>query len=111
MCLDDGRFWLDLHRGFGANDLGAGRVRPEVEVVGRRMTPSHVLTLTARQIAVDSPLIWEATPYYVELMTKAQANQRTSVVVYPIHDLVQEIPDFHDAPEFNLQALSQQSNQ
>jgi hypothetical protein len=82
-----------------------------VQIVGRNLTPARVLTLIARQIVVDQPLLWEATPWYVELMTKTQANQRTVVVVYPIHDLLHEVPNFTDAPEFDLQQITQQSSQ
>ncbi len=52
-------------------------------------------------------LIYEVTPWYVQVMTKRQANRDTVVRVYDIADMTMTIPNFTDAPSMDLnEALS-----
>ena len=47
----------------------------------------------------------------VEITTKEQADSRMITKVYPIEDLIMDIPDFTDAPEFDLASITNQQNQ
>lgn len=61
---------------------------------------------TSQQIDFDeySVLVWEITPHYIEIMTKRMALRRTITKAYPLDDLLQRIPHFTDAPNFDLDA-------
>ena len=58
--------------------------------------------LSATAITPESELIFELTPWYVQVMTKGQANRKPVTRVYDVADLVVEIPTFDDAPSFDL---------
>ncbi len=72
---------------------------------------SKVLGLMMRQLDTDhETLMYEVTPWYVEVLTKSMANQRPVTRVYDIHDLLIEVPDF-EGPSFDLNsALSSSGN-
>ncbi len=83
-------------------------VDPEQKVVlaGNGQTVGDAIEQMARQLGPNEPLIWEVTPWYVEVMTKSMANQRLVVAIYPIGDLLVNIPNFTDAPDFDLVAIT-----
>ncbi len=69
----------------------------------RRVPAGQVLSLITRQFQQPGdPLMMQSTAWYVELITKTQANQRTEVRVYDVADLLHKAPRFNHAPEFNL---------
>ena len=86
-------------------------VDPEqrVQLMGTNLTPEAAIEQLIQQIAFEGNLVWEVTPWYVEVMTKTQANANPIIVVYPIGDLMATVPNFTEAPEFDLTAISQQS--
>ena len=51
--------------------------------------------------ANDATLIYDMTPWYLQIMTKSQANQHPVTRIYDVMDLVMRIPNF-EAPEFGL---------
>ncbi len=66
-----------------------------------------LLDVLMRQASPDIDLIYEATPWYVQVMTKRQANRHPVLRVYDVADMVMQIPNFTNAPSFDLsQALS-----
>ncbi len=70
----------------------------------------QLLGILMRQAAPDMELMYEVTPWYVQVMTKRQANQNLILKVYIVEDLVMDIPNFA-APEFDLnQSLSNTSS-
>lgn len=79
----------------------------QVQLSGVNLTAEGAISQLMRQIAVDNNLIMEVTPWYVEIMTKTQAAQNPVIIVYPIGDLMMTIPNFTEAPEFDLSAISQ----
>ncbi|MHC4997261.1 MAG: hypothetical protein ACYTGQ_19680 [Planctomycetota bacterium] len=78
-----------------------------VAVVGRNLTAEAALDMILKQVTIDSPLMWEVTPWYVRVITKAQADANPVLRVYPIGDLLINVPNFTNAPDFDLQSISQ----
>jgi hypothetical protein len=57
-------------------------------------------------------LLWDRTPWYIEVLTRGMANRRVVTRVYIVEDLTMEIPNFDDAPSFDLsQVLSSKVSQ
>lgn len=65
---------------------------------------NRMLALMFQQIAPDVQLNFEVTPWYVQVQTREEANQKTIVRIYDINDLLMEIPNFTNAPDFDLQS-------
>ncbi len=66
-----------------------------------------LLNVLMRQASPEVDLIYEATPWYVQVMTKRQANRHPVLRVYNVADMVMRIPNFTHAPSFDLsEALS-----
>ena len=72
-----------------------------------RRAPAHkVLALLMNEAAADLDnvqLMYQATPWYVQVQSRRQADQELVVRVYLVHDLVLEVPRFA-GPEFDLGA-------
>jgi len=65
---------------------------------------SLMLKITDTQ---EQTLLAEITPWWVRVMTKEQANAEPIVRIYEVMDLTHPIPNFDDAPSFDLsEALS-----
>lgn len=77
----------------------------------RNVPAGQLLGIMLRQWSPEQELIFEASPYYMQIMTKAQANKFRVVRVYVVDDLLMEIPAFEDAPQVSLNdALSNTSS-
>ncbi|QQE11170.1 hypothetical protein JD969_16970 [Planctomycetota bacterium] len=72
---------------------------------------SQLLDLMLRQISPDEKLITRTTDWYIAVMTKRQAMRHRVVRTYHIGELTMDIPDFNNAPSFDLNdALSNTSS-
>jgi hypothetical protein len=70
-----------------------------------------LLNVIMQQASPDADLIYEVTPWYVHVMTKRQANRNPVLRVYDVTDMVMTIPNFTNAPRFDLnEALSNTSS-
>lgn len=70
-----------------------------------------LLDVMMRQASPDVELIYEVTPWYVQVMTKRQANRYPVLRVYDVSDIVMRVPNFTNAPSFDLnEALSNTSS-
>ena len=78
----------------------------------RNLPAGQVLALLIRQIEVPGvELIIQSTPWYMEVMTKTQANRQTVIRVYDVRDLLYVVPNFTNPPDFDLnEALSNTSS-
>jgi len=47
-------------------------------------------------------LVYETTPWYVRVMSKQAANRRTVLRLYDVRDLMMTVPNFSNAPNFDL---------
>lgn len=63
-----------------------------------------VLRLMMQQVAIDVTLVDEIAPWYVRVMTRAEALRRPSVRIYEIMDLTVRVPNFNNAPRMDLQS-------
>lgn len=79
----------------------------QVQLTGVNLTAEGAIRQLMQQIAIENNLIMEVSPWFVEIMTKAQADQNAVIIVYPIGDLMMTIPNFTEAPEFDLSAITQ----
>ncbi len=69
-----------------------------------------LLDVLIHQTSPEVDLIYEVTPWYVQVMTKRQANRHPVLRVYDVADMVMTIPNFTNAPSFDLsRALSNTS--
>jgi general secretion pathway protein D len=78
----------------------------ELQTVPARL----LLDALIRQASPDIQLIYEATPWYVQVMTKRQANRHPVMRVYDVADMVMHIPNFTNAPNFNLTSALSNTN-
>lgn len=75
-----------------------------IDVHLRSISAKQLLTILMRRTATpDMRLLYEASPYYVEVMTQDQANTRTELRIYDLSDLLYEIPHFTNPPRFDLE--------
>jgi hypothetical protein len=71
----------------------------------RAVPAGELLALLMTQVQTEQqPLMFEKTPWFVRVITKAEANRHPVVRVYDVGDLVQDIPDFIPAGGFDLQS-------
>lgn len=61
-----------------------------------------LLKVIMRQASPEVELIYEVTPWYVQVMTKRQANRNPVLLVYDVSDMVVTIPNFTNAPRMDL---------
>lgn len=73
-----------------------------VEVDLTSPSAGQALTLICRAAMPDVRFIWDVEPGYVQLMTQAQANRLPVLAVYDVTDLMMEVPNFTEVPEFDL---------
>lgn len=76
----------------------------------RNISARKALEMVLDGAAGSDKLTYDVDEGVVEVTTKELADQRMITKVYPIEDLIMEIPDFTDAPIFDLTSLSNQSN-
>lgn len=62
----------------------------------RHVPAGRLLSLLMEQMAPDrrTDMLYEATQWYVRIMTREQANQRRVLRIYDIRELLHEVPDF-----------------
>ena len=76
----------------------------------RNISARKALEMVLAEAGGSSTLTYDVDEGVVEVTTKELADQRMYTKVYPIEDLIMEIPDFTDAPIFDLTSLSNQAN-
>lgn len=86
-------------------------VDPEVPVTLRmaRVPAFRVLELLMQSVGASAQvdMVYDVEPGYVHVMTKMQANRMPVTAVFDVSDLLMEVPNFTDAPQFDLrEALS-----
>lgn len=74
------------------------------------VSAGQLLSLLMEQASPDTELIYTVTPWYVRVDTKAEANKRTVMRMYSIADLIIDVPQFTDAPTFDLAATLNGAN-
>lgn len=67
----------------------------------RNVPAGQLLGLLMKQASVEHPLIFEAGPYYIEIMTRDEANKRLVLRSYDIADLLHESGEI-SVPSFDI---------
>jgi hypothetical protein len=76
----------------------------------RSISMRKALQMILSEAGGADKLTYDIDDGVVEITTRELADQHMYTKVYPIEDLLMEIPDFTDAPIFDLTALSNQGN-
>lgn len=80
----------------------------QVNLKLRQVTVRRALELILSEAAPGGELGYEVDKGVIEVTTRELADKTVYTVVYNIEDLLMEIPDFDNAPDFNLESTSQQ---
>jgi len=72
----------------------------------RNVPAGKLLSLMMKQISAtaegDKVLLFNLTPWYIQIMTKAEANRHPVIRIYDVRDLMHEAPRYDDQPDFDL---------
>lgn len=72
--------------------------------------PVHkILSLILQQVSPQTTLIYFVSDNVLTITTRSDANRHMVTRVYPVDDLVMTVPNFTNAPTFNLQSATQNS--
>lgn len=77
----------------------------------RSVTVRKMMNLLLSEASGGDALTYYVDQGVVEITTRALADKKVYTRVYPVDDLVMDIPEFGDAPNFNLQSITQQGSQ
>ena len=80
-------------------------IRQPITLELRNAPAPRVLGLIMRLGSQDEPLIYEITPWYIQIMTRREANRHTVTRIYDIADLLHRVPHFDEAPDFDLSSI------
>jgi hypothetical protein len=102
---------LNIHVNWKA--LETQNVTPDtpVNIRLRSVSLRKVLNLLLSEAAGGDTLAWQVDGGVVEITTKELADKKLYTRVYPVEDLLMEIPDFDMAPNFSLQSTTDQAQQ
>jgi len=81
-------------------DVGAAGIDLSSRVVDLRVKRISVESVLGLILGVD--LGYKVESGYILVTTKEKLQQNLPVVTYPVQDLVAQIPEFEDAPRFNV---------
>jgi hypothetical protein len=99
---------LNMHVNWKA--LAEQNVTPDtpVNIRLRAVSMRKVLNLLLSEAAGGDTLAWYVDGGVVEITTKELADRKMYTRVYPVDDLIMEVPDFANAPDFSLQSTTEQ---
>ncbi|MFQ5489653.1 MAG: hypothetical protein ACE5GE_02925 [Phycisphaerae bacterium] len=72
----------------------------------KKTTVGRALAEALNQISDVEPIMYRGMDDIIKITTKADFNKKLYVRVYPIQDMLLNIPDFTDAPEVDLSSQS-----
>jgi hypothetical protein len=75
----------------------------------RSVTLRKVLNLLLSEASGSDTLTYSIDQGVVEITTREIADKKVYTKIYPVDDLVMEIPEFSEPPSFNLQSVTEQS--
>jgi hypothetical protein len=77
----------------------------------RAITLHRALNIVLGEAGGNGKIGYTVDENVIEITTQELIDSRMYTRVYPVDDLIMEIPDFTDAPEFSLQSTSNNVNQ
>ena len=93
----------------GLEELGIDPQTP-IDVNLRNVGVGQLLTIILRQLSTVDPMIYQIRDNYVEVLTKEQADSITETRVYDVNDLLVVVPNFDNAPLFDLNSALENTN-
>jgi hypothetical protein len=99
---------LNMHVNWKA--LAEQNVTPDtpVNIRLRAVSMRKVLNLLLSEAAGGDSLAWYVDGGVVEITTKELSDRKMYTKVYPVDDLIMDVPDFTNAPDFSLQSTTEQ---
>ena len=100
---------LNIHVNWKALETENVTQDTPVNIRLRAVSTRKILNLLLSEAAGGDTLAWYVDQGVIEITTKEMADKKMYTRIYPVDDLIMEIPDFDMAPSFNLQQATQQS--
>ncbi len=89
-------------------NAGISKLTP-VSLALQNVSARKILSLVLEQVSPQTPLIFYTHDNVLMITTRSDANRRLVTRVYPVGDLVMSVPNFTNAPQFNLSSATQNS--
>lgn len=102
---------VNIHVNWKALEQANVTADTPVNIRLRSVPLRKMLNLLLTEASGSDTLTYFVDDGVVEITTRELADKKVYTRVYPVEELVMEIPDFSDAPNFNLQSITQQSSQ
>jgi hypothetical protein len=102
---------INIHVNWKALEEQGVTADTPVNVRLRSVSVRKLLTLLLNEAGGGDALTFYVDEGVVEITTRELADKKVYTKVYPVEDLVMEVPEFTDPPNFNLQNTTQQGGQ
>ena len=102
---------LNIHVNWKALETANVTADTPVTMRLRAVSMRKVLNLLLSEAAGADTLAWQVDGGVVEITTKELADKKLYTRIYPVEDLVTEIPEFTEPPSFSLQSTTDQAQQ
>ena len=99
---------LNIHVNWKALEPQNVTADTPVNIRVRAVSMRKVLNLLLSEASGGDTLAWYVDGGVIEVTTKEMADRKVYTKVYPVDDLIMDVPDFTNAPNFSLQSTSQQ---
>jgi hypothetical protein len=91
-------------------EAGVAKDTP-VNVRLRRVSLRKAMETVLSEVGGGDKLAYDTDQNVIEITTSELANAKMYTRVYPVQDLIMDIPDFTDAPDLSLNSTSNNQNQ
>jgi hypothetical protein len=99
---------VNIHVNWKALELQNVTADTPVNIRLRSVSLRKVLNLLVSEAGGSDVLTWYLDEGVIEVTTRELADKKVYTRVYPVDDLVMDIPDFADPPSFDLSTTTQQ---
>ena len=99
---------VNIHVNWKALELQNVTPDTPVNIRLRSVSLRKVLNLLVSEAGGSDVVTWYVDEGVIEVTTRELADKKVYTRVYPVDDLVMDIPDFADPPNFDLSQSSQQ---
>jgi hypothetical protein len=89
-------------------NAGISKLTP-VSLSLQDVSARKILSLILEQVSPQTPLVFYTHENVLMITTRSDANRRLVTRIYPVGDLVMTVPNFTNAPTFNLSSATQNS--
>ena len=102
---------LNIHVNWKALEAQNVTADTPINVRLKSVTVRKLLNMLLSEAGGGDTLTYFVDEGVIEVTTRELADKKVYTKIYPIEDLVMEVPEFSDPPSFNLQSVNQQSQQ